>query len=73
MSEKRKVVSVKISAEAARGIYTFCANNGVSVTAFFEVVGQTLTHETHPPAVPERRRMVEEARRVDSDRRSRRP
>lgn len=45
--------------------------NGVSLTALIEVAGLQLAEETHPPQIPARVRMVEEARQVDIARRNR--
>ena len=69
----RHVVSAKISAEAAEGWRRFCESNGVSLTAMIEVAGISLAGESTPPVVPERIRMVEQARMIDIQRRARRP
>ena len=71
MSDK-KVISAKISKESADGWRDFCHDNGVSLTALIEVAGLQLAQETHPPTVQARVKMVEEARRVDIERRARR-
>ena len=71
MSDK-KVISAKISKESADGWRDFCHDNGVSLTALIEVAGLQLAQETNPPTIEARVKMVEEARRVDIDRRMRR-
>ena len=70
MSE-RKVISAKISTRSLEGWRTFCMKNGVSLTALIEVAGLQLAEESHPPTVQARVRMVEDARKVDIERRTR--
>ncbi|MEM7411107.1 MAG: hypothetical protein AAF430_12800 [Myxococcota bacterium] len=69
----REVLSARVSPEAAAGWRDFCARAGVSLAAFMEVAGRELAGETFPPSVAARRRMVDAAREVDRERRSRRP
>ena len=67
----RETLTAKISPESARGWKEFCNNNGISLTAMIEVAGLELAQETNPPSVPARAKMVENARVVDIERRSR--
>ncbi len=69
--EEREVLTAKVSREAAAGWRDFCAKHGVSITAFLEVAGRELAAETIPPTEEARQRMVEKAREVDRNRRSR--
>ena len=72
-SEDRLMVSVRLSPEAARGWREFCRKNGISLTAFMEVAGVDLANDLAPSSIPERQRMVEQAREIDISRRERRP
>ena len=66
------MISGRVSASSAEGWRKFCEANGISLSAFLEAAGQALAKETYPPSVEERQRLVEAARRVDLERRSRR-
>ena len=68
----RVALTAKISPESAEGWQNFCADNGISLTAFIEVAGLALARETFPPSVEARAQMVDDARKVDLARRSRR-
>ena len=70
--DSRKVISAKVSSRAARGWRSFCEANGITISAMIEVAGEQLAGETAPPAVEERRVMVEKARALDAKRRTRR-
>lgn len=70
--DARVVVSARVSKEAATGWRAFCDENGISLSALLEVAGRQLANETFPPRVEERRKMVEEARKIDIQRRARR-
>ena len=70
--KKREILSAKISCESAEGWRDFCAQHGIYVTAYMEVNGRSLREETNPLAGAVRRRMIEDARAVDKERRSRR-
>ena len=69
---EREVITAKISHQAAEGWRKFCAENGVTLTALIEVAGLDLAQETSPPSVAARVRMVQRARVIDLERRSRR-
>ena len=69
--QPREIVSGRVSTQSAKGWRDFCHANGISLAAFLEVAGQALAEETFPPSVEERRLMVERARQVDQQRRSR--
>ena len=69
--EEKEVLSAKISTDAANGWRNFCAQNGITVTAFLEVAGLELASETIPPTVEARKRMINAARAIDQNRRSR--
>ncbi len=71
-SSDRVVLTAKVSKESAAGWQKFCAENGISLTGFIEVAGLELAEETFPPSIEARARMVELARKVDLQRRSRR-
>lgn len=70
--DERIVLSAKVSKTAANGWQTFCAQNGISVTALLEIAGRELASETFPPSLEARQRMVESARGIDLARRTRR-
>ncbi|KAA3607279.1 MAG: hypothetical protein DWQ01_16425 [Planctomycetota bacterium] len=70
-NRQREIVSGRVSAEAAAGWRNFCQDNGISLAAFLEAAGLALAEETFPPTVEERKKMVDTARRVDLERRSR--
>lgn len=70
--DSREVLTAKISRKSMSGWRNFCKNNGVSVTAMIEVTGLGLVAETTPPMTDARVRMVELARSIDLERRSRR-
>ncbi|MBT5186971.1 MAG: hypothetical protein HOH19_11135 [Kordiimonadaceae bacterium] len=72
ISEEKEVITAKISKESAEGWRNFCAGNGITVTAFIEVAGMDLINESIPPKVKARQNMVEDARKIDMNRRSRR-
>ena len=67
----RETLSAKVSLDSANGWKEFCRNNGISISAMLEVAGLRLANESHPPRSEERASMVEEARRVDIERRAR--
>ena len=69
--DTRKVISAKLSKEAAEGWRKFCHGNGVSLSAMMEVAGLQLGEEPAPPNHPTRIEMVEQARAIDIERRSR--
>ena len=69
--DTRKIVSAKLSKEAAEGWQKFCHANGVSLSAMMEVAGLQLGEEDSPPRNPTRVGMVELARSIDIERRSR--
>ena len=69
--DSRKVISAKLSKEAAEGWQRFCHGNGVSLSAMMEVAGLQLGDEPVPPSHPTRVEMVEQARAIDIERRSR--
>ena len=69
---EREVITAKISRQAAEGWRKFCAENGVTLTALIEVAGLDLAQETSPPTVAARINMVQRAREIDLERRSRR-
>ena len=69
---EREVITAKISRKAADGWRQFCAANGVTLTALIEVAGLDLAKETSPPTVEARVKMVQRAREIDLERRSRR-
>lgn len=71
-SEEREVVSGRVSARSAEGWRKFCRQNGISLAAFLEAAGLALAQESFPPSVKERQKLVEKAREVDLERRSRR-
>lgn len=71
MADERVVITAKISRESAEGWRHFCDGNGVSLTAMLEVAGLELAEETLPPTLEARRRMAENAREVDRQRRVR--
>lgn len=71
-ADERMIVSGRVSAIAADGWRTFCEANGISLSGFLEAAGLALAKETFPPSIEARRALVEEARRVDLRRRSRR-
>ena len=64
-------LSVKVSKISAEGWKNFCDMNGITLSAFIEIAGLQLINESAPPKVQERQVMVEEARKVDQKRRSR--
>ena len=64
-------ISVKVTEESSNGWKSFCDANGITLSAFIEVAGRQLATETHPPSVPERMHMVEMARDIDRQRRTR--
>lgn len=70
--EDREVISAKVSKQAAEGWRRFCHNNGISLTAMIEVAGIQLGDEEFPPRVQARVEMVNQAREIDIERRSRR-
>ena len=70
-SEEREMIGARVSAASAEGWRAFCAQNGVSLSAFIEIAGVRLADEPYPPQTPERIAMIEEARQVDQERRSR--
>jgi len=70
--EMREIVSGRVSITAAEGWRNFCEGNGISLSAFLEAAGLALVKETFPPSIAARRALVDEARRVDLQRRSRR-
>ena len=70
---KREIVSGRVSAQSAEGWRSFCRKNGISLAGFLEAAGLALARETFPPSVKERQRLVQKAREVDLERRSRRP
>lgn len=69
--DDREVITAKISKQSHDGWRNFCANNGISITAFIEVAGRDLAAETMPPTVEARLKMIAMAREVDMERRSR--
>ena len=71
-AEDREVISAKVSQNSAAGWRKFCEQNGVSLAALLEVAGLQLADEANPLAAIERIDMVEEARAIDIQRRSRR-
>ncbi len=71
-NEKREVISAKVSQESLAGWRKFCVENGVSMAALLEVAGLQFAKETNPPTQKERVEMVEMARNIDIQRRSRR-
>ena len=70
-SAPKVVLSAKVTKEAAEGWKNFCDNNGITLSAFIEVAGLQLANESAPPNVYERQLMVEQARKIDQQRRSR--
>ncbi len=64
-------ISVKVTEQSAEGWKSFCDANGITLSAFIEVAGRQLATETHPPSVEERIRMVDLARDIDRQRRTR--
>ncbi|MDJ0640177.1 MAG: hypothetical protein QNJ20_15215 [Paracoccaceae bacterium] len=72
VAEDREVISAKVSQGSAAGWRKFCEDNGVSLAALLEVAGLHLADETNPPTTTERIEMIEEARAIDIQRRSRR-
>ena len=68
---EREILSAKISRHAAEGWRDFCARHGISLTSYLEVSGRELAQEAVPPRVPEMPQLVESARQVDLQRRSR--
>ena len=70
-SAPKIVLSAKVSKESADGWKNFCDNNGITLSAFIEVAGLQLANESAPPNVRERQLMVEKARKIDQQRRSR--
>lgn len=70
-SSPQVTISVKVTEQSAKGWKSFCDANGITLSAFIEVAGQQLAAETHPPSVKERIRMVELARDIDRQRRTR--
>ena len=71
-AEERRIISARLSAEAAAGWREFCRANGVSLTAFMEVAGRDLAEDSAPSSVKARQEMVEAAREIDMRRRERR-
>ena len=67
----RETLSAKLSPEASEGWKSFCRNNGVSLAAMLEVAGLRLADETFPPQSEERKAMVDDARKIDIQRRAR--
>ena len=67
----KEVISAKISSESAAGWRNFCEANGISMSAMIEVAGLELAKEGHPPTIPARQQLVEQARAVDIARRAR--
>lgn len=72
LPDDREILTAKVSRQAADGWREFCAANGVTITALIEVAGLDLAAETIPPTVEARVKMVQRARDVDLERRSRR-
>ena len=70
--EERIAINARLSRASAEGWRGFCQANGISLSAFLEVVGLNLAGDTAPSRIPERDRMVEAARAVDIERRNRR-
>ena len=70
---QREMLNARLSPEAAAGWRDFCRANGVSLTAFMEVAGLDLAADSAPSNILDRRRMVEEARAIDMQRRVRKP
>ena len=67
----RVVINARLSEASAEGWRSFCAANGISLSAFLEVVGLNLAGDTAPSRIPEREQMVQSARTVDIERRRR--
>lgn len=70
-SSPQVTISVKVTEQSAKGWKSFCDANGITLSAFIEVAGRQLATETHPPSVKERIHMVELARDIDRQRRTR--
>ena len=68
----RYMISGRLSKKAAAGWRDFCDANGISLTAFLEIAGLDLADDSSPSKVPERRKMVEKAKAIDTRRRGRR-
>ena len=68
---EKEVQTARISRRAAAGFRSFCAAHGITVTGFLEVAGRELAAESPEVRVEMRREMIEMARRVDLERRSR--
>ena len=67
MSAPRQT-SVRISDEARRGFDRLATSHGVTLTALLEALGQLI--ESTPDAIPPE--VIDAARRIDFERRSRR-
>ena len=70
-SNECDVITARISGEAAEGWRSFCALNGISVTALIEVLGLYLAAKRLPANAELQQRIVEDARKIDRQRRSR--
>lgn len=69
--DEREVLTAKLSSYAAEGWRSFCASNGITVTAMLEVVCRELGADKLPPTIEGRQQLVASAREVDRLRRSR--
>lgn len=64
MAERRRLLQVRVTDEARAGLDRICNRRNITVTAFLEALGRLA-----PPAPED---VVELARRIDQERRSRR-
>ena len=65
-------MTAKISSAAAQGWRDYCAANGITVTALIEVSGRVLANGSDAYLGSKQQEMIQEARRVDLERRQRR-
>ena len=68
---EKEILSAKISRQAAEGWREFCARHGISLTSSLEVLGLALAQDAEPVRMPVLHQLVESARQVDIQRRSR--
>lgn len=70
--ETREVISAKVSLKSAKGWRDFCAEHGISMSAALEAAGLRLAKSPTGSLEDARRSLVEDARLIDIQRRSRR-
>lgn len=71
MASDRQALNALLSTEGYEGWELFCRAHGVTKASLLDAVGRFLAAVDSPS--PRLRRLIDEAREVDAERRSRRP